>query len=85
MHRAVVRELFNLREPGIKLCLVLMGFLGKEHLPQGRGKKAAREDLEKLMQRAVDPYIPAPKEEEYPFKYPTPPPCPAKGFRKNAL
>jgi hypothetical protein len=85
MAKAVVRELFGLREPGIRTALVLMGFLGEEHLPKTRAKKAAREDIELLMQRAVDPYIPAPKEDEYPFKYPTPPPRPVKGFRKNAL
>jgi hypothetical protein len=61
MTKTIVRELFHLREPGMKLCLVMMGFLGEEHLPKGRGKKVAREDLETLMKKAVDPFIPLPK------------------------
>ena len=66
MTKAIVRELFHLREPGMKLCLVMMGFLGEEHLPKTRAKKAAREDLEKLMKKAIDPYLPAPKKSDYP-------------------
>ena len=82
MVRAVVKELFNLREPGIRACLALMGFIPKEHAPaKTREKKIAREDMERLMQRAVDPYIPASKEEELPFKYSPPPPRPPRGFR----
>jgi hypothetical protein len=55
--RAIVRELFHLREPGIRLCLVLMGFLEEKHLPKSRAKKTALEDLERLMSKAVDPYV----------------------------
>ncbi len=66
MVRAVVSELFHLREPGIRTALVLMGFLGEEHLPKTRAKKAAREDLEHLMKKAVDPFIQVKTEEDYP-------------------
>jgi hypothetical protein len=66
MVRAVLKELFNLREPGIRTCLVMMGFLGEEHLPKTRAKKAAREDLEYLMKKAVDPFIQVKTEDDYP-------------------